>query len=237
MRGDKLGAEKRRLSSSPQDVVFLAEEQERLRIATELRDSTSQTIAALKMNLGVLKKLWEATATGTLATIEECLDLAGQCEQEVRILSHLLYPPLLEEFGLASSLRHYLTAVENRNGVKVRLTLKLPRRVRLPKAVEITLFRIVQECLSLVSLQETSSHVRIELYRQATHDEVRLEMKCGTRARRGKVSNLSGPDLHDGQGITIMQERVRRLGGELVLKTGDQGLAVRALMPITRLEA
>lgn len=229
-----MGLGKRKLSSSPTDVVFLAEEQERLRIATELRDSTSQTIAALKLNLGVLKKRWGATRPDALVTVDECLDLARQCEQEVRILSHLLYPPLLDEFGLASSLRHYFAAVENRKGVKVRLTMKLPRRTRLPKAVEITLFRIIQECLSHLTFQETNSQVRIELYRRTKQDEVLLEMKCGKPTRGGKGANLRNHDPLLGPGIAIMKERVRRLGGELVLRTDNEGMAVRALIPIAR---
>ena len=214
--------------------MFLSEEQERLRIATELRDSTSQSIAALKMNLGVLKKMWNSTRPGALMALNECLDLAHQCEQEVRILSHLLYPPLLEEFGLGSSLRHYLAGVESRNGVKVRLTMKLRRRTRLPRAVEITLFRVIQECLSLVRVEDGGSPVRIQLSEQPNQDEVSLEMKC----RKGAAGNeVPTRDARDGHGITVMQERVRRLGGELVLENGNDGLALRALMPITPRES
>ena len=228
--GTHLGRGKRKLSSSPADVVFLSEEQERLRIATELRDSTSQSIAALKMNLGVLKKMWNPTRPGAIVALNECLDLAQQCEQEVRILSHLLYPPLLEEFGLSSSLRHYLAGVESRNGVKVRLTMKLRPRTRLPRAVEITLFRVIQECLSLVRVEDGAAPVRIQLSQQRNQDEVSLEMKCRKGAAGNEVAAL---DAGEGHGMTVMQERVRRLGGELVVENGDDGLALRALMPIT----
>jgi signal transduction histidine kinase len=203
------------------------QDEERRRLARELHDSTAQSLAALALELAVVGR--SPLSPRGRSALDEAERLADQCARELRTLSYLLHPPLLDEMGLAAALRGYIDGFSKRSGVEV--ILDMPEDIqRLPREVETTLFRIVQESLTNVHRHAGSptAHVRLALEPGA----IRLEVADQGRGLVPHETNGT-PDLeHDlGVGIAGMKERVRQLGGQLELDSTDTGVTVRATLP------
>jgi signal transduction histidine kinase len=206
------------------------QDEERRRIARELHDSTGQSLVALSMNLSLLTG---ASCTGERAhgIISQCISLADQCSRDVRAISYLLHPPLLDELGLLAALRTYVEGFSRRTGVQVD-TAGLNDCGRLPAEVETTLFRIVQEGLANVHRHSGSRTAAIRLKWKA--EEVCLELQDDGRGipaglLRGQVD---GPE-HLGVGIQGMKERARQLGGSLKIRSGPRrGTCVTVRLPL-----
>jgi PAS domain S-box-containing protein len=205
------------------------QDEERRRIARELHDSTAQSLAALSMHLELLRKNAPRLAPTARRHLREGVELATQCSRELRTLSYLLHPPLLDEAGLALVVRWYADGFARRSGTKV--DLKISERLgRLPAEVEMTLFRIVQESLSNIHRHSGSRTATIRLSRRK--QRVTLEVK--DRGRGIPSESLhEGRDLQSlGVGIAGMRERVRQLGGELQILSARGGTTVRVDLPL-----
>ncbi len=206
------------------------QDEERRRMARELHDTTGQTLAALALNLyliesGPKRKLDEHSRKA----LSESLALAEQCSREIRTMSYLLHPPLLDELGLAAVLRWYSDGFSQRSGIRV--DLQIPSKLgRLPQDVEMTLFRIVQEGLTNIHRHSGSKTAKICV--SVNGDGVALEVVDQGRGippeklerGRGGVSEL-------GVGIAGMRERVRQLGGRLEIRSDQDGTTVKAVLP------
>jgi signal transduction histidine kinase len=120
--------------------------QERRRIARELHDSTGQALAALKMNLNRLVNLGKLSPEQA-ENVSESLALVETITTEIRTISHLLHPPLLDEIGLVSALRGLVEGFSKRSGIETSLRID-ENFSQLPSEVEISIYRIVQECLT-----------------------------------------------------------------------------------------
>src|SRR5439155_18848127 len=150
--------------------LLTLQDEERRRIARSLHESAAQTVAALSMNLQRMERM--ELAPHAKEALSDSLELVSQCSREIRTLSHLLHPPLLEEAGLPSSLRWYVQGFAARSNVEV--DLKIADDVgRLPTELEITLFRVVQESLTNVHRHSGSPSASIRLRRHGP--EVVLE--------------------------------------------------------------
>jgi PAS domain S-box-containing protein len=203
------------------------QDEERRRIARDLHDSTSQTVAALLLQLKALQNSLRLRDSKKQAALEECMRLAEQCGSEIRTVSYLLHPPMLDEAGLNSALRWYVRGFAERSGIDVSIHVA-PELQRLPSEIEIALFRIIQEALANIHRHSGSptADIRIAL----TSKELVLEVKdqgCGMPA---EVAQQKGGRL--GVGIRGMRERVRQLGGELHIFSGREGATVRATLPL-----
>jgi PAS domain S-box-containing protein len=213
----------RRLSVS----LLQTQDEERRRIARELHDSTGQKLAVLAMNLSLIGKSAEALDVPARKTLAESLALLDQSSREIRTLSYLLHPPLLDERGLAAAVRWFADGFSQRSGVQV--TLEVPPDLqRLPEEIEMALFRIVQEGLTNIHRHSGSSTARIRLVVDRDHVQLKVQ-----DAGRG----LSGPRVDDnvaalGVGITGMRERVKQLGGQMEMETGARGTTVRVIVPL-----
>jgi signal transduction histidine kinase len=196
------------------------QDEERHRLARELHDSTAQSLAALSMNLAVARGRGEAHDQRMKIALDEAAALAEGCSREIRSLSHLLHPPLLEEVGLSAAVRWCAEGFARRSGIAVEVDL--PEHFgRLPTEVENALFRIVQECLTNVQRHSGSPSARIQLSRNS--HSVSLEVRD---QGRGMPPDLL--DRHDaiaslGVGLLGMRERVRQLGGHLRIESSGTG--------------
>jgi signal transduction histidine kinase len=129
--------------------LLQSQDEERRRLARELHDSVGQLLAALSMNLANVRDDIERL-NKTAATLTDSEALVQEMNREVRTISHLLHPPLLDEAGLESAVRWYVDGFAQRSNIKV--NLDLPKEIgRLPREMETALFRIVQECLTQYS--------------------------------------------------------------------------------------
>ncbi len=213
--------------------LMYSQDEERRRISRELHDSTVQTLAALKMSLGVIKRSTQKLSRAAARALNESLRLAEECTQEIRTLSHLLHPPLLDEFGLAFALRGYISGFRKRSGLRVKAQIDSAlEQSRLPRDLETALFRIVQEGLTNIKHHSGSKSAVIEL--KQTNGQVVLQVQdlghgIGPRVMRaiekGDSSSL-------GVGIAGMRERVRQLGGEFKVETAESGTTLTAVLPI-----
>jgi PAS domain S-box-containing protein len=205
------------------------QDEERRRIARELHDSAGQTLAALSMNLSPLES--ENGRIGPIAAraIKESLSLISGLSRELRTISHLLHPPLLDEVGLASALRLYLEGFAERSKIKVKLEISedFPR---LPSDLETAIFRIVQECLTNVHRHSGSPVAKIRINLRGAQVLVEVADRGKGIPPEKQKTMASGSKL--GVGIRGMGERVRQLGGNLNITSGAQGTVIVVKLPV-----
>jgi PAS domain S-box-containing protein len=205
------------------------QDEERRRVARELHDGAGQLLAALSMNTHAVAREKVALSPRGAQCIKENVSLVEQAISEIRTISHLLHPPLLDEVGLRSALREYVHGFAERS--KVRVNLDLPSDLeRLPRDVELSLFRVVQECLTNIHRHSGSATAQVKLSREP--EEIRLEVSdegCGMKPEI-RENFLAGKST--GVGLRGMRERVKQIGGTLQIQSNGTGTSVRIVLPV-----
>jgi signal transduction histidine kinase len=204
--------------------LMRAQDEERRRIARQLHETTAQDLAALKMNLASLARRG-SLAGEDLSLLEESAALATEAMEDIRVLSYLLHPPLLDEVGLAAALRWYAKGFSQRSGVEVRLSL-LPTSERLPPPIETALFRVIQECL--INIHRHSGSATAEVRLRRADGRLVLEVQDWGRGMPRAARLRSG----EGVGIAAMRERAQQLAGTLEVDSGPGGTTIRASIPL-----
>ncbi len=194
---------------------------ERRRIARDLHDSAGQLLTATTMSLAVAGKDASVMSPAAINALTEASNLVQQTMKEVRIVSHLLHPPLLDEAGLGAAIREYLEGFSKRGDIEVELIVSEDFG-RLPVDLETAAFRVIQECLTNVHRHSGSKTATVELSRTA--NEVRVEV---ADKGRGIESQKSA-----GVGLRGMRERVAQFGGQLEVSSTDSGTTIVAKLPI-----
>jgi len=218
--------ELRRLSGQ----LLRLQDEERRRIARDLHDSTGQNLVALATTLSQLHASIPSSSRKLRRLASQSHALADQCIQEVRTLSYLLHPPMLDEAGLEDAIRHYVNGFSERTGIEVKLRVS-PRFGRMPPDVEVALFRVVQESLTNIQRHSQSLHATIQLDRGA--NEINLQISdTGRGAARRDPLGTSGSPFRLGVGIPSMQERVKLIGGRLDIESSDSGTTMRVTIPV-----
>lgn len=206
------------------------QDDERRRIARELHDSVGQTLAALGMNLSLVRNDIERLS-GIVSTLNDSENLIREMSSEVRTISHLLHPPLLDEAGLCSALRWYVDGFAQRSGIKVDLNLPDDFR-RLPAEMETAIFRVVQESLTNIHRHSGSAVARIQLREPGEHVVVEIADK-GKGIPPEKLEEMASTGT-PGVGIRGMRERLRQLGGAVDIESGKSGTVVVVTLPVPR---
>jgi signal transduction histidine kinase len=202
---------------------------ERRRIARELHDSVGQYLVGLKINLEQLLGTRGNLSAAHEKLLNDTIELTERSMLEVRTISHLLHPPLLDEVGLESATRWYADGFAKRCALNVNVHLdQIPNR--LPKEVELALFRVLQESLINVHRHASAKSVEIILTCSTGHvvlcviDDGRgVSSEVLTRFRSGRAS---------GVGLAGMKERLAELDGTLEVERRSRGTAVRAIIPV-----
>jgi signal transduction histidine kinase len=214
--------------------VVRAQDEERRRIARDLHDSTGQNLIAATLLLGRIEDALPVSAKPTLQQLEETIQ---QSIREVRTVSYLLHPPLLDEAGLGPALRCYVDGYMERSGLSVDLDVA-PDIDRLPPDTELAVFRVVQEALTNVSRHSQSPTARIRLARKKGSDGQTIVLTIedagrgmaainNVRALIGKLGSRSA-----GVGLASMRERLHQIGGRLEIDSAVGRTVVRAFIPI-----
>jgi PAS domain S-box-containing protein len=210
--------------------LLASQDEERSRIARELHDSTAQSLAALVINLSRLEESGAKLDRKTRDLISDSLALAEQEAREVRTLSYLLHPLLLDDIGLGPALKQYVDGFVQRTGMRVDLDVSGGVGA-LPRPVATTLFRIVQESLTNIHRHSGSLTAGIRLAR--SNGELMLEVRDqGRGIAPGAIDNTRSGVRGLGVGITGMQERVQQLGGSLAIESNAGGTIVKAVLPV-----
>src|SRR5260370_20909329 len=212
------------------------QDEERRRIARDLHDTTGQKLAIQSILLARLDNTAKGLEQDAQQLRTECKTLDGQLVEEVRTVSCLLHPPLLDELGLASAVEWYDEGFARRTGIATDVKIS-PQFLRLPPDIEVTFFRIVQESLTNVHRYSGSSKAYVRL--KATEDQIAVEIgDYGKGIEPEKLNAKDGTVAPLGVGIQGMTERMRQLSGKLEIQSKPtSGTLVIATLPMARIHA
>jgi two-component system NarL family sensor kinase len=208
------------------------QDEERRSIARELHDITAQNLLAVTLNMTRLKERLRTASSPVHRILTETMDLAEQSLQEVRTLSYLLHPPLLDEVGLGSALRWLAEGFSERSGINVHAVVGEGLE-KLPREVATALFRVAQECLANVHRHSGSKWAEVEVDRIG--DQVRLEVRDGGSGFQFRPArDLDSVQGIVGVGVSGMRVRLQQLRGTLEIDGGPAGTRVTATLPLAR---
>lgn len=203
------------------------QDEERRRIARELHDSVGQWLAALKMNIEMMSQSL-SPATAAAKGLADNTVLIDQISREIRTISHLLHPPMLDEVGLASALQWYTDGFSERSQIQITLEMP-PDLARLPRDLELCIFRIVQEALTNVHRHSGSTIGKV-LIRDDKRN-LRVEIQDHGSGIPADLRSEFDSGAKTGVGIRGMRERIRQLGGHLEIRSDETGTIVSAIFP------
>jgi PAS domain S-box-containing protein len=206
--------------------LLKTQDEERRRIARELHDSAGQILAALSMNLTPLESEDGKLPPSAAKAIKESVGFVKELSNQLRTISHLLHPPLLDEVGLSSALRLFLEGFEERSKIKVNLDIPGNFK-RLSPELETTIFRIVQECLTNIHRHSGSRVAAIRV--TGDGNEVKVEVRD---QGKGMPSGEDGSHKKVGVGIQGMRERIKQFGGRFEIRSDKKGTVVVASVPV-----
>ncbi|MGH9574309.1 MAG: GAF domain-containing sensor histidine kinase [Candidatus Acidiferrales bacterium] len=209
-----------------------SQDEERRRIARELHDSTGQKLALLAINLSMIKDTTPAKSRDEI--LSECASLTGSISDELRTLSYLLHPPLLDDCGLELAIKWYVSGINQRQGPRVEAEITQDLR-RLTEDAELALFRVVQASLTNVHLHSKASEAIVRIEQNA--DGVIVTVSDNGRGIPDGVLDYSSQTKTAGVGIAGMRERMKHLGGCLEIKTSRSGTKVKARVPKSHFRA
>jgi signal transduction histidine kinase len=218
---EALNRELRRLSTR----LMTAQDEERRRFARDLHDGIGQELAAAKIMLdGIVQ---QSKVPRHDRTIEEASEIVDRAIQQVRSLSHLLHPPLLDEGGLFSALRWFLEGMTDRTGIHTSLDLQPAEFPRLAPSLERAVFRIVQEALTNVFRHSEARTACVTLIQK--ENSLLLRVQDDGKGVAEQTAQLRPGSI--GVGIGGMRERARELGGDLRITNSNPGTTVEILIP------
>lgn len=210
--------------------LLQVQDAERRRIGRELHDGVGQLVIGIKMNASQVFKEKDKLSPGVARCITENVELIGQAIDEIRTVSYLLHPPILEEIGLLSALEWYTNGFAQRSNVKVVLEYSSGLG-RLPQDYELSLFRVAQECLTNVHRHSGGSTATVKLMRSS--QEITLEVKDDGKGIDKHLQSKIASDATIGVGFRGIQERVKLIGGRLAVHSSGHGTSVSVILPIT----
>jgi PAS domain S-box-containing protein len=202
--------------------LLQAQDEERRRIARELHDSAGQLLAALGMNLARIAQQVRQSAPALAKPTEDSEQLVQQLSREIRTMSYLLHPPLLDEIGLSEALRWYTQGLTERIGLEITLNVAEDFG-RLPREMELVIFRLVQECLTNIHRHSGSKSASIRMVREA--ERVVLEVRdSGTGISPERLAKIQSQG--SGVGLRGMRERVRQFDGKMNIESTAKGTTI-----------
>jgi signal transduction histidine kinase len=193
------------------------QDEERRRIARELHDDLAQHVTAVKMEI-------DASGRG-----KELSDSMGEILRKIRETSYLLHPPLLDEAGLRAALHWYVDGLMQRSKLQISLAFHPDILPGVPKEMEMTIFRIIQEALANVFRHSNSDSARVEVVGQA--EQIIVRVRDFGKGISPRIAKMEG-SAQMGVGISGMRERVRQMGGELSVTRAEPGTLVEATIPL-----
>jgi len=206
-------------------LLIQVQDQERRRIARDIHDVTVQNIATIKANLTRALELPKSLAHA----LKESASLCDQVIKELRTLSYLLHPPLLDEAGLVTALQCYVRGFSERSGINVDI-LVIENIGRLPSDAETALFRVVQESLTNIHRHSGSRNALVWVMKDNGDVVVRVQDEGHGMPER--PTHRAGKGQIPGTGILGMRERLTQLGGRLEIESDSRGTTVTARTPI-----
>jgi signal transduction histidine kinase len=208
--------------------ILELQDKERRRVARELHDSVGQYLAVLRMNLDRLQE-GDPRLIHDSNLLAETLEITDNAIAEVRTISHLLHPPMLEEIGLGDAIIWYIEQFSKRSGMKV--ALNVPDKFeRLPRAIELGLFRALQESLTNTHRHSGAQNIEVTLSR-LNRNVILVVTDNGKGIPKATLARFQ-QGIGGGVGLAGMRERISELGGELQVQSNSKGTSIRAILPV-----
>jgi two-component system, NarL family, sensor kinase len=210
--------------------LLRTQDEERRRIARELHDVTAQSIGLIMLNLAQVQNAASTLDARSKEKLTESIAFGEQALRDIRTLSYILHPPLLDQAGLITALKWYVKGFHERSGVQVEFSESVGDDERMPPEVEYALFRVVQECLTNIRRHTTSETAEIILTR--TTETVSLSVRDHGKGHKLQIPRNGEAAEFVGVGIPGMRHRVKQLGGELLVDSDLNGTTVTATVPV-----
>lgn len=208
--------------------LLAMQDEEHKKIARELHDVVGQLLAGICMNIAVVSREADKLSPNAQQAVSDNAEMVQEVIRNIRSMSHLLHPPLLDEAGLASALSWYVDEFGRRSGIKVNFECS-PDLGRLPSDMEIALFRIVQESLGNVLRHSQSATAFVSL--DASPEQILLSVKDeGVGMSSDQEREIQVGDRH-GVGVRGMRERVRQLNGTFQFRSAARGTEISIALP------
>ena len=205
------------------------QDEERRKVGRDLHDSAGQDLVALATMLGQLRASIPAAKRKSRRLLSECTALADKCIRDVRTLSYVLHPPILDEAGLGEAIRDYVHGFTKRSGIHVELEVP-PDLGRMATDIELTLFRVVQESLTNIQRHSGSQQAKIRFHRDSHLTLEISDLGRGNSAREQMEKEETR--FKFGVGIPSMKERINLIGGQLDIDSTTHGTTVRLVVPL-----
>ena len=211
-------------------LLLRTQDEERRRIALELHDVTAQSIGLILLNLSQVQSAMSSMDQKAKDKVTESLIFGEQALKDIRTLSYVLHPPLLDQAGLTTALKWDVRGFSERSGVNVTFTEEGVNGHRMPHDVEYALFRIVQESLTNIRRHTNSETAEITV----KHMRKRVLLSIRDEGSDLKLSLPRNGDGFEsiGVGIPGMRHRLKQLGGELLVDSNSNGTTVTATVPV-----
>jgi signal transduction histidine kinase len=210
--------------------LIVTQDEERRRIARDLHDSAGQVVAALSMNNGLILADVEKLKPSAAQAVRQNIQLVEQLSREIRTISHLLHPPLLDEVGLLPAIKTFAEGFAQRS--KIRVTVELePGIGRLAPHMEISIFRIVQECLTNI-YRHSGSETAIIKIGTSPDNLLTVQVRDEGKGMPAEIRHAASATKGHGMGLSGMRERVRELGGKLEVNSNGKGTTIIAALPL-----
>jgi signal transduction histidine kinase len=189
----------------------------------------------MNMNLSNLKNEMDGLGEDAFRCVDENVALVEQASQEIRTISHLLHPPLLDVMGLESALRWYVDGYSERSKITVDMKLTPGFSDGLPRDFALSLFRVVQECLTNIHRHSESASAHIVVNRLS--HKITLEIKDDGKGIAPEMQSKISSGASSGVGLRGIRERIRPFGGRLEIHSSQKGTRIIATLPLPELEA
>ena len=213
--------------------LLRTQDEERRRIGRDLHDSLGQYLSVLKMKLDYVRSSPAKLHPDDLEELNRCAQITEEAVKEVRTISYLLYPPMLEEMGLNSAISWYLDGFAKRSGIKTTFEVS-PALGRLAPDVELAIFRVLQESLTNVHRHSGSQTAAVRLLL----DDGRFVMEVSDQGQGAHLGEMAPPGQDGipthGVGLRGMRERMRQIGGKVEFRSSPKGTTVKATVPIPK---
>jgi signal transduction histidine kinase len=219
---EKAEASAHRLSAR----VLRLQDEERRRLSRELHDGLGQNLVAAKLALSNL-----ADSNPNDVVVADCLKLIDESLAEARTISYLLHPPLLDDIGIASAARWYLEGFSKRSGIEVSADIP-DSDSRMPRAMELALFRVLQESLTNIHRHAKSSRAAVSLHLLKDRAVLRVR-DYGQGIPRETLEHFLHDGTHVGVGLAGMRERVAEQNGQFEIISDESGTAIEVGMPLS----
>ena len=201
--------------------LLTVQDEERRRLARELHDGLGQELTAAKILVDGVR------APESQKKTAEASKLIENALQQVRTISHLLHPPLLEELGLVAALRWYIDGLSKRSGINTSLEIQPPHLPRFTPELENAVYRVVQEALTNVFRHSGAREARVELAQ--TNGHLTISVRDDGKGIPKRLTEFKPGSV--GVGIGGMRQRVGELGGKLKLENTNPGTLVQVVIP------